>query len=98
MLTLYRSLLELRQTSNALRTCAYRTVLVTGDVLVYERGSADAAQLIALNFSDRPQPITLPPGARAVLSTHDLPSQLTTLRPNEGLVISCNAGPVQQRL
>ncbi|TCO33349.1 alpha-glucosidase [Kribbella steppae] len=93
MLTLYRALLEVRQTSNALRTGAYRTVLVTDDVLVYERRSADAAQLIALNFTDRPQPITLPPGAHAVLSTHELPAQPTTLRPNEGLVLQQSLDP-----
>jgi alpha-glucosidase len=98
MLTLYRSLLSLRQTSDALRTGSYRTVLATVDVLIYERRSADAAMLIALNFSDRRQPLRLPSGAHAVLSTHELPSELCSLRPNEGLVISCNNLGIPPRL
>ncbi|WP_433165853.1 alpha-amylase family glycosyl hydrolase [Kribbella sp. CA-247076] len=86
MLGLYRALLRLRRTSDALLSGSYRAVSVTADVFVYERRSGDSALLIALNFSDRSQPITLPRGASAVLSTHELPVDLTTLRPNEGLV------------
>lgn len=93
MLTLYRSLLSIRQAAEALRAGAYRTVQVTSDVLVYERRAADAAMLIALNFSDRSQPLTLPSSAHAVLSTHELPSEPTNLRPNEGLVLQRSAEP-----
>ncbi|TCC32288.1 alpha-amylase family glycosyl hydrolase [Kribbella sindirgiensis] len=93
MLTLYRSLLRLRQTSTALRSGSYRTVSVSDDVLVFERRAADNVVLVALNFSSSNQPITLPSTARIVLSTHPpAAASVSSLRPNEGIVIT-HAGP-----
>ncbi|MFI5693643.1 alpha-amylase family glycosyl hydrolase [Kribbella sp. NPDC051586] len=90
MLSLYRTSLRLRQTSAALRSGSYRTVLASDDVLVYERRTAESAVWIALNFSDHVQPLELP-GARGLLSTYG-DAQLGRLRPNEGIVVDMPTG------
>ena len=88
MLRLYRSLLRLRQTSTALRSGSYRTVSVSDDVLIFERRAAGNAVLVALNFSDRDQPVDAPAG-EVVMSTHPLESaSASRLRPNEGIVVA----------
>ncbi|TCC26752.1 alpha-amylase family glycosyl hydrolase [Kribbella speibonae] len=89
MLTLYRSLLQLRQQTPALRSGSYRTISVSDDVLVFERRAADSVVLVALNFSGTSQPITLPSTARVLLSTHPTAgASVSSLRPNEGLVVT----------
>lgn len=76
VLALYRSLLRLRQSSDALRSGSYRTIL-----------ASDSAVVIALNFSDQAQPIILPGDPQVALSTQAGPGP-TTLRPHEGLVMT----------
>jgi alpha-glucosidase len=95
MLTLTRTLLELRHTAPALNAGSYHPIEnVPTTCFVYLRQFADQRYLIALNFSNEQQTLSLPEiaGGRIVISTHldreeyvDL-SDLQ-LRANEGCVI-----------
>jgi len=106
-LTLTRRLLALRKSSPALSTGSYRSVDWPGAsdaCYLFLREAGDAAAndggvgkrlLVALNFSDASQRVTLPDGLRArpLLSTrldHDQSDILGTLdlRPAEGLVLA----------
>jgi alpha-glucosidase len=93
LLSLYRRLLELRRDEPALRSGSWAEMLVTDEVLVYERVTADRRLVVALNFSATPQQVTLDlTGGRVLLSTdrsrdgEEVGSPLD-LRPNEGLVL-----------
>jgi alpha-glucosidase len=97
MLTLYRRLLALRRASPALYGGSYAPLDNVPDACyVYLREADGARDLIALNFSDAEQTISLtePAGsARVLLSTHldregALNLQGVRLRPNEGCIIA----------
>ncbi len=99
LLSLYRSLLSLRRSHEALAIGDIALVDAAENVLAYLRRHADECLLIALNLSDRTQPLplssSLPPDtcAAAVLISTLWPSDLTlrpidgALAPNEGLVM-----------
>ena len=59
-LTLYRALLALRRSEPALTAGAYRTLVVDGGVLAYERALADRRVLVALNLADERAQARLP--------------------------------------
>lgn len=54
ILSLYRTLIDLRRTRPELMLGSYRLVKVTGDLLLYERAYRGQRLLIALNFSAEP--------------------------------------------
>jgi alpha-glucosidase len=71
MLTLHRSLIELRRTTPALATGAYRSVYTDDDLLVYEREADGERRRVALNLSGTPRELAWAgPRARILLSTH----------------------------
>jgi alpha-glucosidase len=92
ILALYRRLLSLRRSHDALATGAFRLIGVQGNVLIYERSKQSERILVCLNFSDSAQAVTWQQvgGAGILASTHpdrtDLGADLI-LRPNEGLTI-----------
>jgi alpha-glucosidase len=94
-LSLVKKLIELRQTNPALNVGDYRSLAdVPADCFVYLRESAGQRYLVALNFSDREQVLTLPDltQGKIVVSTHldrEGPAGLAkiNLRSAEGLVV-----------
>jgi len=102
MLSLYRRLIRLRRDSPALIAGDYQPVDVRGPVFAYLRTLGEEAFLVALNLSDLPRSIALPPGVgtgRVVLSTRDHRERRATgdtvieLRADEGLVIQLDRPP-----
>lgn len=95
LLTLYRSLLMLRRTTDALAIGDVMLVDAAEDVLAYERRHAGNRLLIALNLSDQMRPLTLPADANIaeVLASTVWPSNLAVrpldseLAPDEGLIL-----------
>lgn len=95
LLTLYRSLLTLRRTQDALAVGDVTLVDAAEGVLAYQRHHAADRLLIALNLTDQTRPLTLPAGASVaeVLVSTVWPSNLAlrrmdgTLAPDEGLVL-----------
>lgn len=95
-LAFVRRLISLRRLHFALHGGSYRALDAPLDVFLYERTADDAQFLIALNFSDRRQTVTLPPEAqlaRVILSTNlDQPDAnedgVLRLRGNEGLLLA----------
>ena len=65
MFSFYRRLLALRRASPAVRAGTYRTHPAPREVFAYIREAEGERMLIALNFSDRPQIVSLPNSARA---------------------------------
>lgn len=95
-LTLYRRLLALRRASPALYGGGYRPLDgLPGECFVYLRECSGERKLIALNFSDTEQALSLPylaVSARVLISTHldrEGPVNLRDLRvrPDEGCLI-----------
>jgi alpha-glucosidase len=93
-LTLYRRLIELRQSEDALMTGDYAGLPADGPVLAYTRRHGDKAFAVLLNFSREPRTVEL--GAdnagRIVLSTHldregEGVSGDVELRADEGVVV-----------
>ncbi len=71
LLNLYRRLLALRKTAPALQTGAYRLLDdAPDDCYVFVRESDTQRLVVALNFSDAPQRITLPSPGRLLVSTN----------------------------
>lgn len=101
ILTLYRSLLALRRSQNALAVGDLTLVDAVEGVLAYERRHAGDRLLIALNLSDQTRPLTLPTDASIdeVLASTVWPSNLSlrpidgTLAPDEGLVMRLKENP-----
>jgi alpha-glucosidase len=99
VLSLYRRLLQLRKSHEALSVGDYVPVMATGDTLAYLRSSAPERLLIALNLGAHAATLRLPPGAapaRIILSTMldrqgKVCSDQIGLRANEGLIVSCNS-------
>jgi alpha-glucosidase len=92
MLTLYRSLIELRRRTPALAVGSYQGIPADGDLLVYRREHAGERFLIALNLGHRSQELALGELAgRVVVSTHldrdDEVGSPLALGGNEGVVI-----------
>ena len=88
MLSLYRRLLGLREREMALKTGQYRLLSVTDHVMLFERRGPDRCLAVALNFSDAPQPVSLPEVREILLSTHaPTRSEILTLAPFEGVVV-----------
>jgi glycosidase len=95
LLNLYRKLLAYRRSTPALQRGSYRP-LDAGpkDCYVYVRQAGSQSILVALNFSDREQRLSLTdsPGAKRVLSTHPddqdrVKPKDFVLRGNEGVII-----------
>ena len=91
-LQLYRSLLEFRLQSEALRYGEYRPLHIdNNDVFGYVRSTKDQEVTVLLNFSNLPQAVTrIVPCGKVVLSTHRSPAEFLRtlcLRPHEGLII-----------
>ena len=91
MLSLYRSLLELRNETPELMLGAI-TMLApdNANVLVYEREFAGSSTLVAINFSEEPQPFEFPRSVQQALSTHTQRSErfsFVTLGPNEAVIV-----------
>ncbi|WP_375429098.1 alpha-amylase family glycosyl hydrolase [uncultured Sphingomonas sp.] len=90
MLTLHRRLLRLRRAHPALAAGAYAGVEAEGDLLAYRRIGEGEEWLVLLNLGEQSRPVPdIAAGFAPVLSTlsGDLPSSLTLLRPDEGLLL-----------
>ncbi len=61
-LNLYRSLLRARRGSQALRAGSFTWAATDGDVLAYRRKQGRDVRFVAVNFSDSPSSLDLPPG------------------------------------
>lgn len=88
MLTLTRALVALRRSNPALTLGAYRPIHADAAVYAFERAHGDARAAVALNFTDRVQPLPKGVDGTARLSTiHDRDLRtVTELLPNEGVV------------
>jgi len=100
LLSLYRSLLSLRRSHDALAIGDFTLVDAAEDVLAYTRCHAGDCLLIALNLGDQTRPLKLPTDTSVaeVLASTLLPSTVgpanlaireidTPLAPNEGLIL-----------
>jgi alpha-glucosidase len=89
MLSLYRSLLQLRRAEPVLAMGSYRTLACTDSVLVYQREQSGRRLRVVLNMSGSFQPLPSEVAAgRVLLSTKGtLSGSNDRLRPNEGLVL-----------
>ena len=98
ILTLYRRLIALRRSHRALSSGAYRPLAQSDTGFVYERAAPGERLLVALNFGPGQTEISLKSttyGGRVLLSTHperdgEAVIASLTLRPNEGMIISCD--------
>ena len=91
ILTLYKRMIWLRKSSEALSIGSYRPLEGVPDCFIFVREHGDEYKLVALNFSDSEQTIPLPHSGQIRLSTHldregDSFSDSIQLRPNEGLI------------
>ena len=92
VLNLYRRLLELRRDSTALRVGSFLShPASTDEVYAYHRLHDDESRTVALNFSQRPQSLSVGTG-RVVFSTEDplrgdLIRDDLELAPGEGVII-----------
>jgi alpha-glucosidase len=90
VLSLYRNLLALRRRTPALRLGSI-TMLAPDNqsVLAYKRDLDGSSTVVAINFSDEPQPFEFPRPVRQILSTHSSRGEdfsVTTLDPSEAVV------------
>jgi len=90
MLSLYRSLLALRRSEEALAVGGLALLDAEEDVLAYERRSGNERLLVALNLSSQAKTFPLPPPATQsteilLSTTSDPPAQ--HLAPDEGRVV-----------
>jgi alpha-glucosidase len=91
ILSLYRRLIELRHAEPALSTGDYREILVTPEVLVFERIRDSRRLLVALNFSATAQNVSYPCDISVLLSStsrerYDGRSSRVSLDAYEGVV------------
>jgi oligo-1,6-glucosidase/alpha-glucosidase len=84
ILWLYRDLLSLRRSTDALSIGDYREVEARGDLLMFDRRHGDHCVRIALNFGETA--IDLSQSGQVLLSTLGRSGRPSTLRPNEGLI------------
>ena len=87
MLSLYRSLLALRRSSEALSTGDFALVFAHRDVLAYERRRGEERVLVALNLSPDRRQFQRPADAELMISTHCNPLFDGVLGPDEGVVL-----------
>jgi alpha-glucosidase len=91
MLTLYRTLLDLRHREPALTLGSIRLLgAAEAQVLAYERAFDGTSILIAINFTGAEQLHEFPRDVRQILSTHKERSGLSSsimLGPNEAVVV-----------
>jgi oligo-1,6-glucosidase/alpha-glucosidase len=95
VLSLYRSLLALRRSHDALAIGDVTLVDAAEDVLAYIRRHAGESLLIALNLSDQMRTLTLPPDTSVadILASTVWPANLAlrpmdaALAPDEGLIL-----------
>lgn len=91
LLNFVRALIRLRKETPALRRGDFHPLQATAAVFAYLRRYQNQQILVLLNFSARPQPVTLPPGrwqpqlAFPSLPESDLPTALT-LAPYQAIV------------
>ncbi|MEN8239040.1 MAG: alpha-amylase family glycosyl hydrolase [Actinomycetota bacterium] len=89
-LSLYRTLLELRRSTEALATGSIAMLTANKDhVLSFSRTSGDDTVYVAVNFTDAQQPFTFPQRVTQVVGTAgDRPGEFSEvlLDPNEALV------------
>ncbi|HEY0234718.1 MAG TPA: alpha-amylase family glycosyl hydrolase, partial [Afipia sp.] len=71
MLNLYRALLDLRRTRPELAVGHYTRMVLSGDLLVYQREYHGRFVIVALNFGNGPAPVPeeISPGGKILLST-----------------------------
>ena len=91
-LEFYRAMLQLRHDTPALQLGTYIPLNDTPEsCFVYRRAFDGAAYVIALNFSDTPQVVSLADQGIVVLSTtleqHPTQRDSVTLAPYEGVVV-----------
>jgi len=94
LLSFYRSLLAVRRAQPALAIGSYQELVVSPNVLSFERAHGEQRLAIALNFSSQAQALTLQtPSAPSILLSSDpgrslggVGSQLS-LGPNEGVIL-----------
>jgi len=70
MLTLHRSLLELRRREPALNVGRFQSLGADGDVLAYERSFEETTFLVVLNLGSSPARTEVGRSGRVVVSTH----------------------------
>ncbi|WP_343519288.1 alpha-amylase family glycosyl hydrolase [Sphingomonas sp.] len=89
MLSLYRTLLALRRSSEALSIGDFALARCEREVLSYTRSFGDERVLVALNLGGARRRYSLPEGeaAELLVSTLAAPSPLGELAPNEGVVV-----------
>jgi alpha-glucosidase len=95
MLSLVRSLLDLRRREPALSRGDYRTLAIEGDVLVYRRRGPERSFVVALNLEPSPKSVLFTEDevrGRIALSTHadrrgEEVGREVALRADEGVVI-----------
>ena len=99
-LSFYQRLIALRRTEDALNIGSYREAFSSEQAFVYVREAADAAFMIALNFSGEPQTISLPQlavGKIEINTTVDRMSEAVSgevkLAPHEGVLIRLQSAP-----
>jgi alpha-glucosidase len=90
MLSLFRSLIELRRRTPALTVGTFTSLLAPEDVFSYERAHPSGSVEVHLNFGGVPKEIDLRGSGAVLLSTADpAPSgrEKLKLRPYEGVIV-----------
>ncbi len=91
ILNLYRTLIRLRRTNEALISGRIQEVAVNGSVLSYERENHAQHFLILLNFGHEQQDVYVAEGRIVITTFLDREDQLVdakiTLRPSEGMIV-----------
>jgi len=99
MLSLYRRLIALRKSEDALSIGAYTPAAMTGDLVAYVRELGGRRFLIAMNLGTNPHAVDFSidaPHARIVLSTHldrenEIVNREINLRADEGVIVALHA-------
>ena len=92
ILNFYRQLIRLRHQRAALNVGSYHQVRCEGNIMLYERASAEERLAIALNFGHEAERVPLPRQGTVLFSTHleragERASAELALRPDEGVVL-----------
>ena len=99
MLSLYRKLIALRKSEDALSIGAYAAAAMTGDLVAYVRELGGRRFLMAMNLGANPHAVDFSidaPHARIVLSTHldrenEIVNREINLRADEGVIVALHA-------
>jgi alpha-glucosidase len=94
MLSLYRQLIKLRRTNEALSVGDFRLLNADGDVFAYERCQGSARFLVALNFAGASRSLAIPDGSCGVIEISTIPDRsreqiasTLTLESGEGAIL-----------